>query len=260
MTVSIITVVLNDRAGFVKTAQSVVEQDYSRLQWIVIDGGSIDGTSAEIANYKNRISLWVSEPDRGLYDAMNKGLHMATGDWVIFMNAGDTFAGADAVSRVFANDLTGYGVVYGDVVAGYSTAQVLKKAGKPEELVKGMIFCHQAAFVRTSLAREQGFDLQYPLGADFNMMFGLFSAGCRFKQVNFPVAVIDVSGLSNRKMVQSAREHFVIARKYRKLNFAERMHHHGFISRVKLVSFGYRIFPVKVMHRISNFVHKFQQK
>ena len=83
MTVSIITVVLNDRAGFVKTAQSVVEQDYSRLQWIVIDGGSIDGTSAEIANYKNRISLWVSEPDRGLYDAMNKGLHMATGDWVI---------------------------------------------------------------------------------------------------------------------------------------------------------------------------------
>ena len=260
MTVSIITVVLNDRAGFVKTAQSVVEQDYSRLQWIVIDGGSIDGTSAEIANYKNRISLWVSEPDRGLYDAMNKGLHMATGEWVIFMNAGDTFAGTDAVSRVFANDLTGYGVVYGDVVAGYSTAQVLKKAGKPEELVKGMIFCHQAAFVRTSLAREQGFDLQYPLGADFNMMFGLFSAGCRFKQVNFPVAVIDVSGLSNRKMVQSAREHFAITRKYRKLNFAERMHHHGFISRVKLVSFGYRIFPVKVMHRISNFVHKFQQK
>ena len=110
------------------------------------------------------------------------------------------------------------------------------------------------------LAREQGFDLQYPLGADFNMMFGLFSAGCRFKQVNFPVAVIDVSGLSNRKMVQSAREHFAITRKYRKLNFAERMHHHGFISRVKLVSFGYRIFPVKVMHRISNFVHKFQQK
>ncbi len=258
--VTIITIVLNDRNSFRNTARSVEKQDYPVLEWIVIDGGSTDGTLEVINTYSARISSWSSEPDRGQYDAMNKGLAKATGEWVIFMNAGDTFAGTDSVSRVLGDDLTGYGVAYGDSLAGYSRAQVLKKAGKPEDLVKGMIFCHQAAFVRRNLINEQGFDLQYAIGADFDMIFSLFLEGCRFKYLPFPVAVVDVSGLSNRKMVQSAREHFAIAGKYRKLSLPERLYHHGFIAWVAMVSAVYKILPVKVMHRISNLTSNPNQK
>lgn len=255
--VSVVTVVLNNRAGFVKTAGSVAGQDYPFVEWIVIDGGSTDETTKEIAHYTQKITWWTSEPDRGLYDAMNKGLHKATGEWVVFLNAGDAFAGTDTLSGVFGNDLTSYGVVYGDVLAGYSEAQVLKKAGKPAGLIKGMVICHQAVFVRTHLIQESGFDLKYPIGADFNMLFGLFESGCAFKQLDFPVAVIDVSGVSNRKMVQSAREHFSIVQKFRKMNFSEKMHHHAFILWLNLVTVGYKILPVKIMHRISNFASKY---
>jgi hypothetical protein len=134
---------------------------------------------------------------------------------------------------------------------------VLKKAGKPAGLIKGMVICHQAVFVRTYLIQESGFDLKYPIGADFNMLFGLFESGCAFKQLDFPVAVIDVSGVSNRKMVQSAREHFSIVQKFRKMNFSEKMHHHAFILWLNLVTVGYKILPVKIMHRISNFASKY---
>ncbi len=258
--ISIITIVHNDSIRFGNSAESVKRQDYPVLEWIVIDGGSTDGTLDIINTHSARISSWSSEPDRGPYDAMNKGLAKATGEWVIFMNAGDTFAGTDTISRVLGDDLAGYGVVYGDILAGYSRAPVLKKAGKPEDLVKGMIFCHQAAFVRTKLIKERGFDLQYAIGADFDMMFSLFLEGCRFKYLPFPVAVVDVSGLSNRKMVQSAREHFAIAGKYRKLSLPERLYHHGFIAWVTLVSAGYKILPVKVMHRISNLISNSSDK
>ena len=258
--ISIITVERNATGALNTTLTSMTVQDYPDVEIIVIDGASTDGTVDIIGKYHERITYWSSEPDRGPYDAMNKGLAKVTGEWVIFMNAGDTFAGTDTISRVFEHDLTGYGVVYGDTLAGYSRAQVLKKAGKPEDLVKGMIFCHQAAFVRTNLIKEQGFDLQYAIGADFDMMFGLLSAGCRFKHLPFPIAVVDVSGLSNRKMVQSAREHFAIAGKYRKLTLQERLYHYGFIAWVALVSAGYKILPEKVMHRISNLISNSSHK
>lgn len=257
--VSVITVVLNNRTGFVKTAGSVAGQDYPFFEWIVIDGGSTDETTREIAHYSHKITYWTSEPDRGLYDAMNKGLQKATGEWVVFLNAGDAFAATDTLSGIFGNNLTAYGVVYGDVLAGYSEAQVLKKAGKPADLIKGMVICHQAVFVRTHLIQESGFDLEYPIGADFNMLFGLFESGCAFRQLDIPVAVIDVSGVSNRKMVQSAREHFSILKKYRVMSFSEKMHHHIFIFWLNLVTMGYKILPVVLMHRISNFASKYIQ-
>jgi hypothetical protein len=88
------------------------------------------------------------------------------------------------------------------------------------------------------------------------MMFRLFSGGTRFEHLPFPVAVVDVSGLSNRMMVQSAREHFTIAMKYRKLNISEQAYHCTYICWVALVTFAYKIFPASLMHRMSNFISK----
>lgn len=92
---SIITVVYNDRAGFIKTADSVAEQRkyYSNIEYVVIDGGSKDGTAEAIAEAGRGVDYWVSEPDKGIYDAMNKGIHAATGSALLFLNAGDYFVG-----------------------------------------------------------------------------------------------------------------------------------------------------------------------
>ena len=248
---SIVTPSFNQACFIERTLQSVLNQQTGRVvEYIVIDGGSSDGTLEILQRYAGRIRM-VSEPDRGIYDAMNKGLAKATGEWVIFINAGDTFAEDDTVSKVFANDLDGYGVVYGDTLAAYSQGQVLKRAGHTRELGRGMIFFHQSAFVRTGLASELGFDLQYTLGADYDMILRLFTAGCAFHYLPIPVAVVDVTGVSNRRMVRSARDHFAIAAKYRRLTPADRMYHAGFIAWVALVSAGYKLLPVRVMHRIS---------
>src|SRR3954454_18317001 len=89
---SVITVVLNDAAGFERTARSVIAQRGVRLEWVVVDGGSTDGTITIIKSVEGRITRWISEPDRGVYDAMNKGIAAASGDYLLFMNAGDCFA------------------------------------------------------------------------------------------------------------------------------------------------------------------------
>jgi len=251
MKISVITVVKNDARGFEKTAQSVLSQNYPKLEWIVIDGGSTDSTVDVIRKYERRISYWCGEADRGIYEGMNKGLARATGKWVNFMNAGDTFVSPDSISKVFAHDFAGYGVVYGDGLAIYPQGRVYKHASPAHKLWKGMAFCHPASFIRTNLIIEKGFDLQYSIGGDFNMMFGLAAGGCRFLHIPFPVAAFDTSGVSNRKMAKSARENFAIVRSYQKLVLRKRIYHYGFILWTGIVSVGYRFFPIRMMHRLS---------
>ncbi len=242
--VTIITVVRNAVEELRKTISSVLGQDYPCVEFIVIDGGSADGTAEVIKSNAENIAYWISEPDQGIYDAMNKGLAKATGDWVNFMNAGDVFTGKDTISKVIASNLEDYGVVYGDSIAAYPLGRlVFKRAGMPEDMVKGMVFCHQAAFVRRELVTRVGFDISFPIGADFNILFGLYSTGVRFKKLPLTVAIFDAAGLSNLKMVQSAREHFAIVKKYRKLTFPQTLYHQCFIGWVGLLSLGYMILP-----------------
>ncbi|MCX6304480.1 MAG: glycosyltransferase family 2 protein [Bacteroidetes bacterium] len=250
-TVSIITVVLDDKAGFEKTARSIMGQDYPGIEWIVIDGGSSDGTAEAVKQLGDRIAIAVSEPDAGCYDAMNKGLDKATGEWVNFMNAGDVFAETTAVSKLMASDLPDVGVAYGDTLAAYRQGPVLKKAGSPEDLDRGMVVCHQSVFVRTHLAKKARFDLQYRIGADYDQLLKLKAQGCRFLHVPWPVALVNIAGESNRNMAGSAREQYEIVRKYRKLSLPEKLYHAGFIAWVSLVSLGYRLLPEKLMHRAA---------
>jgi len=247
-TISIITVVLNNRRGFEKTAQSILGQDYDGLEWIVIDGGSTDGTVEAINHFSDRIHYRVSEPDKGPYDAMNKGLGKATGGWVNFMNAGDVFAETTTVSTVMAGDLSGFGVVYGDMLAGYTQGPVLKRSGSPETLDRGMMVCHQSVFIRTELVKMAGFDVSYRIGADYDQLLKLRSENCRFLHLPVPVAFIDITGVSNRKMIRSIREHFTIVQKYRQLNLIEKLSFAGSIVWVSLVSMGYTLLPVRFMH------------
>ena len=126
--ISIITVALNDSDGMDKTLASILSQDYDPIELIIIDGGSTDGTLGVIKKYENRISWWISEPDYGPYDAMNKGLNRTTGEWVCFMNAGDTFYNSHTISELFLSDPGDTEVIYGDSIFDYSVFKLYRKS------------------------------------------------------------------------------------------------------------------------------------
>lgn len=109
--ITVITVVYNGIDYIEDTILSVINQDYSNIEYIIIDGKSDDGTMDIVEKYATKISYWVSESDNGIYDAMNKGIKVATGDWIIFMNCGDYFFSSDIITQVFSQMLIGIDVV-----------------------------------------------------------------------------------------------------------------------------------------------------
>ena len=192
MIVTIITVCRNHAQELERTIRSVESQTWQEKEYLVIDGASTDDSLDVIKAHEASITRWVSEPDQGIYDAMNKGVKMAQGEWVIFMNAGDTFAGDDTLQRVFGNPLDA-DVIYGDVIKG----ELVKKAEAPRNAHR-MFYCHQSAFVRTSCLREFPFDTRHRMSADFKRVKQLYLSGKRFRQLDFPVANFDTQGVSNR--------------------------------------------------------------
>ena len=192
MIVTIITVCRNHAQELERTIRSVERQTWQEKEYLVIDGASTDDTLDVIKAHEVSITRWVSEPDQGIYDAMNKGVRMARGEWVIFMNAGDTFASDDTLQRVFGSPLDA-DVIYGDVIKG----ELVKKAEDPRNAHR-MFYCHQSAFVRTRCLREFPFDIRHRMSADFKQVKQLYLSGKTFRQLDFPVANFDTQGVSNR--------------------------------------------------------------
>ena len=192
MIVTIITVCRNHAKELERTIRSVESQTWQEKEYLVIDGASTDDTLNVIKAHEASITRWVSEPDQGIYDAMNKGVKMAQGEWVIFMNAGDTFARDDTLQRVFGSPQDA-DVIYGDVIKG----ELVKKAEAPRNAHR-MFYCHQSAFVKTSCLREYPFDIRHRMSADFKQVKQLYLSGKRFRQLDFPVANFDTQGVSNK--------------------------------------------------------------
>jgi glycosyltransferase involved in cell wall biosynthesis len=254
--ISIITIVRNAPDELSKTINSVLGQNYPNIEFIVIDGASTDGTPTVIIAHSEQITYWVSEPDRGIYDAMNKGLAKATGEWVNFMNAGDLFLNANVISKIFEQELQDTGIVYGDSIAQYPGFKALRKALPVEEIWKGMVCCHQSMFFRTSLVKPLRYNpLQY-FSADYELIFRLFSAGRKFRYLPVTVAVFDTRGLSNRNMVQSARSNLDVLYTYRTPSAKERRFHRRFIFQSKVTELLYRCLPSMVISILLKWLYR----
>jgi len=172
---SIITVTYNASKVLDKTILSVISQTHNNIEYILIDGGSKDGTQDIIKRHETQISYWASEPDKGLYDAMNKGLRAATGDYVCFLNAGDVFKNEHSVAEIakVAKKNTMPDIIYGetDLIDEYGSVFAERRLRAPEHLTwrsfkMGMLVCHQAFIVKRNIAPE--YDLQYRFSADFD--------------------------------------------------------------------------------------------
>lgn len=201
MKVSIITVVYNAVATLEQTIKSVINQSYKNIEYIIVDGGSTDGSLEIIKKYENSIHLWVSESDNGIYDAMNKGIKLATGDIVAFINADDWYEGniIEKIALEFQN--TESDVIYGNIrriyYNGYET--VIKPPSERDlNLYITSCICHQAVFVKRGLFFQYGFfNLNYKIAADYESLLRLFDAGVKFRYMDDTFANYRVGGISS---------------------------------------------------------------
>ncbi len=213
--VSVVTVVYNGEQHLEETILSVVNQTYDNIEYIIIDGGSTDGTLDIIRRYEGRIDYWMSEKDGGIYDAMNKGVEVATGDWVICMNSGDAFYNNTVLQSVMHRISDADDVVYGQYVVNYGNDATRKaRPRKIEDLWKGCLTSHQAVFIRTCLMKQHRFDCDFRLAADHEMIAKLFHYGCHLHYVPEIIAAVSAVGVSDAKRKDVYREYAKIAERY----------------------------------------------
>lgn len=181
MRVSIITVCYNSAATIRDTIESVLSQDYSDIEYVIIDGGSTDGTLSIIDEYKERISCFISEPDKGIYDAMNKGIRHATGDVIGMLNSDDAYTSQTAVSQLMLAMISlGVDAVYADliIIDPVRTDKVLRYySSKHFNVAKfryGWMPAHPTFFVKKSAYDVAGlFNIDFKIAADFDMLLRL---------------------------------------------------------------------------------------
>lgn len=215
---SVVTIVYNNVQHIERTLLSVIGQTYSNIEYIVVDGLSTDGTLDIIHQYKDKISTLISEKDKGIYDAMNKGLALATGDYVIFMNSGDTFYAPDTVEHVFAS-APDADIYYGETEmmdeAGNNLGQRRHKAPKQfgfKDFRYGMSISHQAIYIKRALT--QPYNPKYQLSADIDWILQAAKKAKKIVNVNRYVAKYLVGGMSKKKHRQSLMERFDIMREH----------------------------------------------
>jgi glycosyltransferase involved in cell wall biosynthesis len=195
-TISVITIVLNDRSGLSKTIQSVRSQTYRHLEHIVIDGNSQDGTKDVIHQFEGHLARWVSEPDRGISDAFNKGLRLATGSWISFLNAGDTYERADSLETL-ASYFPDQQIVTGFARRGESTFpnRALKNI---EPLARRALIAHQASFVHRRVFDKIGhYNLDFKVRMDYEFWLRALSK-YEFLFVNQIISDFPSGGISGR--------------------------------------------------------------
>lgn len=194
--ITIVTVSYNAENIIEDTIKSIVEQNYHNLEYIIIDGNSVDNTVKLIRKYENVITCWKSEADNGIYDAMNKGIELATGDWISFMNCGDRFVNNTVLSDIFYGQIDEeISVIYGDTILRFDSSYLLKKANSFNNVFP--LLCHQSSFTRTNLLKKYSFNLDYKITADIDFFFKIFKMGYKFHYIPIRISVYNISeGLS----------------------------------------------------------------
>jgi Glycosyltransferases involved in cell wall biogenesis len=212
--ITVITVVLNGEKTLEETIKSVISQTYPNVEYIIIDGGSTDGTLDIIKKYEDYIDFWVSEPDKGIYDAMNKGIDLATGQWINFMNAGDEFFNDNTIFFIYQNVKTlnsNYDILYGkvgiinekgeiDAIYGLDEKDSLKK------LKKYMSIPHQSTFYRLEFFKKTGkYDNDFKIAGDYEILLRSYK-NLQIKFLDSVLSLMLSNGVSQTQITKVFKE------------------------------------------------------
>lgn len=214
--VTIVTVTRNAEVFVEKTIKSVLGQDYSAIEYIIVDGNSTDQTKAIISKYIDEIDVFISEPDRGIYDAMNKGANLATGEWIIYMNAGDTFYDCSSISKISDFFTTDADVICAGaekiLVDELQTRHFQVYPGNIDQIWKQMPTVHQATIVRTTCQKEYKFDASYQWCGDHQMLARMYSDEKKFVMANSLFCYFDCSGSQSRSHLIYIKERWQLSK------------------------------------------------
>lgn len=228
MKITVVTVCFNAEDLIEETIKSVIGQTHSDLEYIIIDGNSSDKTMEIVRKYADRISKIISEPDNGIYDAMNKGIELATGEYINFMNAGDIFTDKDVVKDIVSNLEPSTDIIYGDsTMVDYKGRHLFIPADiDTSRLSKKPIYRHNASFTRISLHKKHKFDLSrkadFKYALDYNNIFTLWHNKASFQKVNVDVVTWDQNGTSDHHR-ENIKLMFAISHQFRKPSLKERI-------------------------------------
>jgi glycosyltransferase involved in cell wall biosynthesis len=210
---SIITVTRNNESGLSATLKSVLTlSNTSVVEVIVIDGHSTDNTTDVIEQFSSVVDVFEKDLGNGIYGAMNQGIQQASGEWLIFMNAGDCFSHSQVLEEIFEQ-------LEGDFVFGRAFhkggRELLHSAGLDlKSAWRGMPFNHQAVFIKTNLMKERLYDESFKISADFDFILWALKNGYKFKRTNVRVAIIEEGGVSELSRFKRVLESYRASRRY----------------------------------------------
>lgn len=206
---SIITVNLNNRDGLKRTIDSVVSQTFTDYEWIVIDGGSTDGSRELIEQYQDHFAFWCSEPDKGIYNAMNKGITHAKGEWLQFLNSGDLLYNDNILQNIFSTNYNA-DVIYGDAMRYSSNNTIPWHVTKNITLSFLMYFsiCHQSSFFNKNVFINRCYNETYRLASDWALYLQLVLENAHFQYVPYCITYFENEGLTytNHSLASTERE------------------------------------------------------
>lgn len=256
--ITVVTVVYNGVETLEETILSVIGQTYTDFEYIIIDGCSNDGTLDIIKKYEGSISSWISEPDRGIFDAMNKGLQRANGEWINFMNSGDMFYNSSILSDFFSENHNEVDMIYGDVCLYDEKDTYFFKCKTNKYKINLNAVCHQSVFIKTKL--HSPFSLDLKLSSDHEIIYG-FVKNKRIKYLNSCISRILIGGVSS-DLKSTRREKFRITVRHGNnidVLLGCLFYLHGMLKDFSK-RFILKVFPVEVFYILRNFKNKIEEK
>ena len=211
--ISVVTVCFNAEKDIEYTIESILNQDYAHYEYLIKDGGSLDSTIQIAEKYKDKFKeknisfRIVSKIDNGIYDAMNKALEFISGEWVIYINAGDALYDNHTLSKLSEDVSPEYDILYGNAVLTDRGKYKLLKAGVEEDWQKTNPMCHQATLTRTDVVRKFLFDTRYEISADYDLSLRIYLADAsRLKRLDYVMSIFMFGGMSDSKIFKREKE------------------------------------------------------
>ena len=258
--VSIITVVYNGVSTIEKTIKSVINQKYSNIEYIIIDGASTDGTQELIQKYANYIDIFISEEDKGLYYAMNKGISNASGDIIGILNSDDLYVNTAIVQVADYYKKHEVDIVYGNALwFGGSEKTELYNCNDIEELWYRMAIPHPATFVKREIYEQYGlFNIKYRISADYDLMLRLYSQNLKFGHIDEVITYFRRGGMSVKKQKEAFDEGIEISLHYipksnDKEKWLSRLYEYTLLGRVSVLLLENKKTVIKVF---ENMIYK----
>lgn len=214
MKLSIITINLNNRIGLQRTIESVINQTFTDYEWIVIDGGSTDGSKELIERYSEHFAYWVSEPDKGIYNAMNKGIKVAKGDYLQFLNSGDWLANEDVIKDIINDSFSG-DIIYGNLfeIHGDKTVKIEFESKLSLSTLYYSSIPHPSSFIRRELLINNCYSEDFEIVSDWKFFIECALKGYKFIHSEVFVSCFDISGISTNNLQKQKKEREIVIKK-----------------------------------------------